>query len=280
MRRKDRLRAQAWRRAGIVRTAAVLLLLGLSAEARAVPTVSIDPVGTIVDPGVEFDVRIMISADAETISTFDVVYRFDPAVVEMVAAYEGSLYVNCPWTTWFVAEEESLGTWEVWDVIFPGGSYVVAPGEMARLRFRAKTNGYSDIEFLSVAVCDIERYPLDPLEWEDGFVGVGGGGTGLGSGPMPDRVLRMGLPFPIPTRGAVTVPVVGIGESALADLRIAVFDTAGRLVREWTGSPDRVPFDLHWDGRNDRGNEVPAGVYFIRCETPEARDARRVVVIR
>jgi hypothetical protein len=279
MRGENRFTVQGVRRIGAA-WAAVLFLLGAAAEARAIPTVSIDPVATIVDPGEVFEVGVWISADAETISTFVVVVRFDPIVLEMVAAYEGSLYVNSPWTTWFVAEEESLGTWEVWDVIFPGGSYVVAPGEMARLRFRAKTNGYSDIEFLSAGVCDIERYPLDPLVWENGFVCVGGGGTEVENGALPDRSWRLGPPFPNPTRDAVSVPLLGSRESIVAPMRVAVFDASGRMVRSLPGVPDRIPSDLRWDGRNDRGCEVPAGVYFIRCASPGITGSRRVVVVR
>ncbi|MFH1681447.1 MAG: hypothetical protein ABIH26_12505 [Candidatus Eisenbacteria bacterium] len=258
---------------------AAFLVLGLPLRAWAVPTVSIEPVGTIVDPGEEFEVRIMISAEAETISTFDVVYRFNPDVLEMVAAYEGSLYANCPWTTWFVAEEESLGTWEVWDVIFPGGTYVVAPGELARLRFRAKAKGYSDLEFLSAGVCDIERYPLDPLDWEDAFVCVGGG-TGLEGGSRPDRLWQLGPPFPNPTRGGTTVPLIGPGPGIPGPIWLVIFDGRGRIVRELCGLSGSASSGLHWDGRDTRGNEVPAGVYFIRFGTPAEAGARKVVVIR
>jgi hypothetical protein len=276
-----------WPRSGRLSTAgacALLLFLALHASARsayAVPTVYLEPDVSIVDEGAVFDVCVMVNADADTISTFDVVFRFDPGVVEMVAAYEGSLYAECPYTTWFVAEEESAGTWEVWDVIFPGGTFVVAPGELAVLRFRAKEAGYSALDFLTATVCDIDRLPLSPLESAGGFICVGGGGgTGLPLESSGDQLLRLGLPYPNPTRGPVNVAVIGSPGGGPGFARAGVFDGRGRFLREILAGSPRSLSVLRWDGRDERGEEVPAGIYFVRLETSSRAVSRKIVVIR
>jgi len=35
-----------------------------------------------------------------------------------------------------------------------------------------------------------------------------------------------------------------------------------------------------WDGRNDHGDVVPAGVYFIRLSTPAGEKTQRVTFVR
>ncbi len=62
--------------------------------------------------------------------------------------------------------------------------------------------------------------------------------------------------------------------------RLEVFDAAGRRVRclfDGTAGPgtERV----RWDGRNERGDLVPAGVYFHRLEQGGNASATRVVIV-
>jgi hypothetical protein len=55
---------------------------------------------------------------------------------------------------------------------------------------------------------------------------------------------------------------------------LAVFDAAGRRVRSFSG-----PFAVSpvWDGRDESGREVPAGIYLVRAETATGPAMRRVV---
>jgi len=98
---------------GATGISALLLLCSVPSAPGAAPTVSIQPEGHIVDPGDPFVASLMVNAEAGTISTFDAVFRFNPEVVVLDSASQGSLYVNCDpgFFTWFGFEEESLGTW-------------------------------------------------------------------------------------------------------------------------------------------------------------------------
>jgi hypothetical protein len=52
-------------------------------------------------------------------------------------------------------------------------------------------------------------------------------------------------------------------------------DIAGRRVRNVSRAAPEA--DLLWDGRNDRGEPVPPGLYFVRCESGARRVQRKVV---
>ncbi len=62
---------------------------------------------------------------------------------------------------------------------------------------------------------------------------------------------------------------------------VAVFAPDGSLVRMLSnGVRSAGPHTLRWDGRDIRGREVPAGVYFYRLEAGEAASAGKIVLTR
>jgi len=62
-------------------------------------------------------------------------------------------------------------------------------------------------------------------------------------------------------------------------LEIAIFDGAGRKVRALlSGSTDASAHSVRWDGRDDGGTRLAAGVYFVRIEASGFTQARKVVL--
>ena len=63
--------------------------------------------------------------------------------------------------------------------------------------------------------------------------------------------------------------------------RIEIFDAAGRSVRRFAlGEQAAGAYELVWDGRNDSGREVAAGVYFLRMRAGDARAMKGIVLMR
>jgi flagellar hook assembly protein FlgD len=64
-----------------------------------------------------------------------------------------------------------------------------------------------------------------------------------------------------------------------ADVRLAVYDAAGRLVRNLVQS--RMPPGRHvvaWDRRDERGRRVGSGSCFVRLRTEAGSSTRRLVL--
>jgi subtilisin family serine protease len=80
--------------------------------------------------------------------------------------------------------------------------------------------------------------------------------AGAGDRGAPARALRVG---PNPFRTAATIELPGPG-------RLTVFDVRGRAVRNVAVRGTIAAFT--WDGRDDRGGRVPAGLYLLRHEGP------------
>ena len=80
-------------------------------------------------------------------------------------------------------------------------------------------------------------------------------------------------------------PIVGAGSirfglSTEGRARVALYDARGRRVRQLAdGRFAAGPHALPWDGRNDRGSPLAAGVYFVRLETSDAIVTSKVVLL-
>jgi flagellar hook assembly protein FlgD len=62
-----------------------------------------------------------------------------------------------------------------------------------------------------------------------------------------------------------TLIKVALPAGKAGQIRIEIFDLAGRLVRELTAAAGAGAYAyLPWDGRNDGGDEVASGVYLGR----------------
>jgi FlgD Ig-like domain len=90
--------------------------------------------------------------------------------------------------------------------------------------------------------------------------------TGTLSAPEPIGLpLTLARPWPNPARDGVTLRFA-LPQAARA--RLAVHDAQGRLVRVLAdGDQPAGELTITWDRRNDRGDRVGAGLYFLRLET-------------
>ncbi|MCC7143092.1 MAG: hypothetical protein IT349_13400, partial [Candidatus Eisenbacteria bacterium] len=83
---------------------------------------------------------------------------------------------------------------------------------------------------------------------------------------------------PMPSMGRQSIALSGaIGQSVQVD----VFDVTGRRLRKlFHGTLSADTRALVWDGRNDRGDRLPAGVYLYRLSWDSGSETRRTVLVR
>jgi len=89
---------------------------------------------------------------------------------------------------------------------------------------------------------------------------------------VPTAVAIERSPPRVPRVRAAPNPIVGSGSIEFVQLaagraRLSLYDSRGRLVRVLVDEPlPAGPQIVPWDGRNDRGAALSAGVYFVRLE--------------
>jgi hypothetical protein len=65
-----------------------------------------------------------------------------------------------------------------------------------------------------------------------------------------------------------------------APARVTIYDVAGRRVRAlWEGTVD-VSRALAWDGRDDHGDAVSSGIYFVRVVMPSATRTLKLTLVK
>ncbi|MEO5617583.1 MAG: choice-of-anchor B family protein [Candidatus Eisenbacteria bacterium] len=139
-------------------------------------------------------------------------------------------------------------------------SNYVTPTSLMRVRFVAADSGAGGI--VEAAVDDMVAYDAATA-----LVGV--------PGPALPQTLRFSGPRPNPSRGDVTMELA-IPQAAL--LAVEIFDVNGRRVRSLErGIAPAGARTLRWDGRDESGEQVQAGLYFVRARAGVSQAEARIV---
>ena len=108
-------------------------------------------------------------------------------------------------------------------------------------------------------------------------VQVNGGSTGVGElASAPSFSLAQN--FPNPAKNGTTIR---FAIPAPADVRVALYDVQGRLVRTLVdGTRAAGRHSVDWDGADDAGRRVASGVYFYRLSAGERVAERKLLMLR
>lgn len=136
------------------------------------------------------------------------------------------------------------------------------PGESCRLKFIfvSDNDGATGEGFY---LDDIRVYSLDSVKL-----------------PLPETTRILCL-FPNPVRNRTTI-FLSLAQSA--SIRLTIFDPQGRRVKSLIREQRPAGYySLVWDGTDDNGSTLPAGVYFLRLmfdNLPPARIQRKIVRVK
>jgi predicted dienelactone hydrolase len=123
------------------------------------------------------------------------------------------------------------------------------------------------------------------LQQFEALLDLGDGITSVEDCPLASDVAESGVPAGL----GVTVGPNPFSRSthirvdAIAGLptRVEIFDAAGRKVRSLAEGPAHAsPLLLSWDGRDDRGGELPRGTYFCTVRDGSRASSRSLVFLR
>jgi FlgD Ig-like domain len=101
--------------------------------------------------------------------------------------------------------------------------------------------------------------------------------AGVASGTASDVSLGIEIgPNPVRPSAAITYSV-----PASSKIPLRVHDVRGRLVKTvFDGMREPGQYRAEWNGRNDEGAEVGAGIYFVRLDVGTLHVAKKAVLVR
>lgn len=107
---------------------------------------------------------------------------------------------------------------------------------------------------------------------------AGGAGEADRPGDEPaSGAIAIAEPRPNPFRGRTRLAFTVVAPQPVT---LTLYDVRGRRVRSYT--PENYAPGTHaidWDGRDEGGKTVPAGIYFARFDGPQAGTARKIVYL-
>lgn len=256
----------------VVPVISLLVLMFLAGGAAwAGPHVFFDPAGTMLQPGESVELSFRVAPCEDLISGFQLYLSFDPEIIELVSATQGSLYMYSGHPTWFIPEEVEPGNWHFFDTVMGTGTSVAPPGELLHLEFEALEYGNAEIHIESILLADVARNNLPVEGYEHGHIFVVPL-TGVEEG---GGIAKLGPAYPNPFTAGAAVPFYAPGGGG--DVTAEVYDVRGRLVRRIPVPANALEGELAWDGRDERGQVVPSSVYFLRMTTPTSSAHCRLV---
>lgn len=88
-------------------------------------------------------------------------------------------------------------------------------------------------------------------------------------------------PFALSQSAVGTLFQYELSEAAVVKVNLCIFNVLGHEVRRFSaGWQSAGYFEIAWDGRNDRGELVPSGIYFYELTAGAQRLSRKLVVVQ
>ncbi len=184
---------------------------------------------------------------------------WDPAVVEPVGIATGE---------WLsarggIALSPKPG---VVDVVALGGTGLSGDGVLAEVTFRARAAGDPNIRLEAVDARDA------------GNRNVAVGRSEEAAENAPPAVTQFAAPSPSPFRESTTL-AFGLAQGGAVEL--AIYSVTGQRVKTLVrGTREAGMHRVVWDGRDENGLPVGAGVYYAHFASPQGRFSRALVYLR
>jgi hypothetical protein len=143
------------------------------------------------------------------------------------------------------------------------GGGIAGEGQLARVTFRVKAAGDPVLSIGTVIGRDQQNRDVT----------VAGSSPGLGT---TRTALRMAFPNPFDRATTVVLSLARTGPA-----EVGVFDVAGRHVRTlMSGVQPAGEHTVAWDGRDDAGGRLNAGVYMLRLDAGGHSETRALRLVK
>jgi hypothetical protein len=219
-------------------------------------------------PGRRVELEVQ-ARDLDDLAGYEFALRFDPQRLRLVpgGAVEGEVFADNPHGAVFQVKTAADGTLQVMAARI--GKEWSAQGQagLARLRFEVLEEGGLNSMHMGEGALLTPAYVQSPVRWQGG----------LAEWLLP-RQPGLEQNYPNPFNPSTTIP---FALSAPALVRLEIYNALGQKVRTLMRGPLGAGFHtLVWNGRDEAGRQVAAGVYFYLLEAGDFRQTRKMTLVK
>ena len=205
--------------------------------------------------GETFVVPVTMSG-AGNVQGASLAFSYDARVVAFVSAEAGPLLGAQGHES--VVLSPAAGTVDF--ALLGEGAGVSGDGTVINVTFRRTAAGDPAIALAGVTARDGANHPV----------------SSTGVQPQAPATTMLGSPYPNPFRGSTSLR---LALSREGKAKVAVYDLIGRRIRTLVdGVQPAGERTISWDGRDDGGRSVPAGLYLVRFEANGVEQSRRLIL--
>ncbi len=217
----------------------------------------------VADTGEQLLITIYLPSSGDVISS-DIEFCYDTAVLDFSGIVRTGLLRNVE--LYYYARDGRIRI----------GFYSIEPidqsGELLKLRFRVKGSPGEESELR------LARFQInDQVLYR--------GGSRLVVGDVMPQSYSLGQNYPNPFfpggTGIDRVTRIKYSLPESGQVRLTIYNYLGQQIKDMAiGEKPAGRYEALWDGRDDLGRAVSAGVYFYRLEADRFIEMRRMVVLR
>lgn len=246
------------------------------------------PMPAVADAGDTVLVELTVPIEGPAFNAYDAYLTYDPAVLRFlpaanIATQEGPLMTTGCGLRFHVFDADTLaGRLRISHSLLCAGQSRTGPGVVYRVRFQCRdVDAVTPLTLLLTAPYKTLFYNaglfVTPLATVDSVVRVGTPWVAPATPPAAGNLADLrAMPNPFNPRTTISFSAASAGDAA-----VTVYAVDGRLVRRlWDGRLDAGPWSGMWDGRDDDGRAVAAGIYLVRVRVAGAAAATRVALVR
>lgn len=255
-----------------------------SAFQSAIPSVRISPEFQLIsgNPGDPASVELLVDNTTD-LGAFAAEVSFDPAVFQVASVVIGDFLRSTPRTAYNFAPQidNTSGTVRFGACTVGTSPGATGSGDLAQIVFEIQDCGATtEIAFQSVTLTFSDGEPQELGPAAGGSIQIVCTSSAPTLPTLSQTTLFPSRPNPVSAVAEISF-YVHASENASLPVDLAIFDTAGRLVR--TLVHERLDPGTHlatWDTRDRSGNEVPNGAYFSRLLVAERSFRKQIVIAR
>lgn len=247
--------------------------------------VSCDPdTSTIISPtgiGEKFSVDIVVDENADNLTQCEIGLHCDKNVLAIDSISKGSIWTGAGsmFSSVVIDQADSHRVFIIYGLL-GFDVYVNGPGVLAKVHFRTKGYGESDLVFDSLTLRGDQGHPIIESKAINGKVIVQSP-SGVDNSTEEENVIggySLGQNYPNPFNPS---SCIDFDVPRASQVKLVVYNILGRkiktLVDQKLGAGHR---SVTWDAKDDQGTQVASGIYFYQLKAEEFSLTKRMLLLR